>query len=157
MVVASAARSVGCWLIKRLITPKSDSWRDSAMRSPKVGQAEACAAASSSATQALTGTRWSGSSSQARRNCAWRSNGCGSRPSSRETSTKLVSAAARIRVSKPALPCDALSGCRRVGLPAAAAIIGPRGMKCKVNGSQCKARRGGYHYSFLHVQRVLHQ
>ncbi|MNT71156.1 hypothetical protein D3C72_2096150 [compost metagenome] len=92
---------MACWLISRLITPKSDNWRDSAMRRPKVGQAVASAAASSNLAPALTGMRWSGLASRARLSLAARNSGCGSRPISAATSKKLVSAAARTSVSKP--------------------------------------------------------
>ncbi|MNT52252.1 hypothetical protein D3C72_1892680 [compost metagenome] len=62
------------------MTPKSESWRDSAMRRPKVGQWLSWADSSSRQATAVEGRRWSGFSISDWLRPAWRSNCCGLRP-----------------------------------------------------------------------------
>ncbi|MNF90085.1 hypothetical protein D3C84_726380 [compost metagenome] len=79
-MVSSASRRVGWCDSSRLMTPKSESWRDSAMRRPKVGQLLSWADSSSRQATAEEGKRCSGFSISVWLRPALRSICCGLRP-----------------------------------------------------------------------------
>ncbi|MNE83727.1 hypothetical protein D3C80_1805660 [compost metagenome] len=85
-MVSSASRRVAWWVSSRLIAPKSESWRDSAMRRPKFWQLLAWAEFSSRVTAAEVGMRCSGLSRIDRLRPASRNCCCGFRPRWRATS-----------------------------------------------------------------------